>query len=401
MRRITSSVNAVVPWYPLRSARVDTFRYRLESRLADRPPGLLALLVLRVREERGGEDHRHRVAATSLPSSAGAVPWAASAIKAVGRSAPSSPEARRDSDPAIEPNSGKDEVGENVAVAVERGNHHRRAAGRDQESERRVDQLQLVGDLRVTLRSGVHLLLQHSLVDRADRVLRSRRTPWLPCARPGGTRIPRPRGRRGARSSRCEKRPRRPRSPHAIPSRRTRRRPPSARRRSARVDAPDREHPWNPPSGAHVLAADLLPQDAIRRADVVTALGVIVTALRPSPWAAIARAASCTTALRSRAASPERSKRGSRARSRGPPVGERESRPRAAPGRCSRLRERRSFAHPSGGDVDGRAASHWGWKTSEIRAYNGRRVLVIYLAETASAFFAIGGNRGTKDSARL
>src|SRR4029453_10493249 len=42
----------------------------------------------------------------------------------------------------------------------------------DEEGEGRVDELRLVGDVRVALGRGVHLLLEHSFVDRADRVLR-------------------------------------------------------------------------------------------------------------------------------------------------------------------------------------------------------------------------------------
>ena len=65
------------------------------------------------------------------------------------------------------------EVGEDVAVTIERGDHERVAARRQQERERRVDQLGLVSHGRVPLRRRVHLLFQHSFVDRADRVLRA------------------------------------------------------------------------------------------------------------------------------------------------------------------------------------------------------------------------------------
>ena len=41
-----------------------------------------------------------------------------------------------------------------------------------QERERRVDQLGLVGDVGMPLGGRVHLLLEHPLVDGADRVLR-------------------------------------------------------------------------------------------------------------------------------------------------------------------------------------------------------------------------------------
>ena len=70
------------------------------------------------------------------------------------------------------PEEGEDEVGEDVAVAVERRDDERVAGGRDQERERRVDELRLVGHRWMALGGGVHLLLEHPLVDRADRVLR-------------------------------------------------------------------------------------------------------------------------------------------------------------------------------------------------------------------------------------
>ena len=48
-----------------------------------------------------------------------------------------------------------------------------RAGRRDEQRKRRVDQLRLVRHLRVPGCRRVHLLLQHSLVDRAHRVLRA------------------------------------------------------------------------------------------------------------------------------------------------------------------------------------------------------------------------------------
>ncbi len=67
----------------------------------------------------------------------------------------------------------QDEVGENVAVAVERGNDERLARRREQQRERRVDQLRFVRDFGMALGGEVHLLLEHPLVRRADRVLRA------------------------------------------------------------------------------------------------------------------------------------------------------------------------------------------------------------------------------------
>ena len=63
---------------------------------------------------------------------------------------------------------GQHEVREAVAVAVERRDHERpvRRAG-DQPRVGGVDQHGGVGDVRVALRRGVHLLLEHPLVDGA------------------------------------------------------------------------------------------------------------------------------------------------------------------------------------------------------------------------------------------
>ena len=62
VRRITSSVNAVVPWWPPRSAVRMPSATASRQRLADRPPGGLESVVVGVGEQRRrGEDHRHRV----------------------------------------------------------------------------------------------------------------------------------------------------------------------------------------------------------------------------------------------------------------------------------------------------------------------------------------------------
>ena len=65
------------------------------------------------------------------------------------------------------------EVGEAVSVAVQGGDHKRRVRrAADQARVGRVDQDRAVGHLGMPLGGRVHLLLQHSLVDRADRPLR-------------------------------------------------------------------------------------------------------------------------------------------------------------------------------------------------------------------------------------
>ena len=68
----------------------------------------------------------------------------------------------------------QDEIGEQVAVAIQTGDDQRlaRSAG-EQAGVGGVDQQRLVIDVGVTLGRRVHLLLQHPLVGGADRPLRS------------------------------------------------------------------------------------------------------------------------------------------------------------------------------------------------------------------------------------
>src|SRR4028119_1277896 len=152
--------------------------------------------------------------ATFLPSSEGAVPCGASAITVSGFSSSSS-EIRSDSAPAMEPNicmtrAGMaspapggglghsalrvlvlvqrdqerlrprdgaehlhDEVGDAVAVAVERRDDEGLAEGGEQQRVRCVYELGVVADVAVVLRGPVHLLLEHPLVDGGDGVLRA------------------------------------------------------------------------------------------------------------------------------------------------------------------------------------------------------------------------------------
>src|SRR5919198_281616 len=60
-----------------------------------------------------------------------------------------------------------------IAVAVESGDDERLAGGADEKGERGIDQLRLVRHVGMPLRRRVHLLLQHPLVDGADRVFRT------------------------------------------------------------------------------------------------------------------------------------------------------------------------------------------------------------------------------------
>ena len=165
------------------------------------------------------------------------------------------------------------QVGEDVPVAVQRRDHERVAARRQQQGEGRVDQLRLVAHGRVPLGRGVHFLLQHPLVDGADRVLRAAEHLR---ARPLGQ-LEAELGDRAA--------------DRALD-------PLGAERglvvafalapllravgvadghsdnRDRRVDAAERDDPGNPPAGADDHgAADLLTEDPVRRAHIVRALG--------------------------------------------------------------------------------------------------------------------------------
>ena len=63
------------------------------------------------------------------------------------------------------------EVGERVAVAIERGDDQGLAGGHEQQGVGGVDQLGLIADVRVTLGGGVELLFEHAFIDGADGVL--------------------------------------------------------------------------------------------------------------------------------------------------------------------------------------------------------------------------------------
>ena len=65
----------------------------------------------------------------------------------------------------------QDEVGEDVAVAVQSRDHERLGGRGDEEGEGRVDQLRLVRHVGMPLVGCVHLLLEHPLVGRRDGVL--------------------------------------------------------------------------------------------------------------------------------------------------------------------------------------------------------------------------------------
>ena len=169
---MTSSVNSVVAGVPAQVGRAHALRDRLEARLADRARRPAAPSSSPCASSAAPARIIAIGFATFFPCSDGAVPCAASAMSASG-SKSSSNATSSDSEPAIEPKSG--------STRSERMSPSRFSAGmtsgspveRDQQRERRVDQLRLVRDVRVARGRGVHLLLEHPLVDRADGVLRA------------------------------------------------------------------------------------------------------------------------------------------------------------------------------------------------------------------------------------
>ena len=181
----------------------------------------------------------------------------------------------------------------------------------DEQRERRVDQLRLVGHVGMARCRRVHLLLEHPLVDRADRVLRAAEDLRARALGLRGTRTRRRRGRCGARSARCGTRPRRRPRPRATPSRRRRRRPPCARPRSARA----RRRAARRPGMRRPVRTITLPPISSRRIRFGEPTsprpsGVTVAAFSPSPCSRIAAAASWTTPFCvARRPSSERSKR--------------------------------------------------------------------------------------------
>jgi hypothetical protein len=163
----------------------------------------------------------------------------------------------------------KHEIGQDVAVAIERRNHQRVAGRGDQQRERCVDELRLVLHIGMPFRGHVHLLLEHPFVRRAHRVLGS--AEHLRAHLFGKT-------ERELRDRTADAPfdALRAESDFVVPvafapllravgiSDR------HAHYRDRRVHAAERHHARDATPGPHDdLPADLLPQDAIRRADVV------------------------------------------------------------------------------------------------------------------------------------
>ena len=126
--------------------------------------------------------------------------------------------------------------------------------------------------VRVALGGRVHLLLEHALVDRADRVfrpaedLRAHRL-GLPERELGDGAADAPLDPLGAKRDLVLARALAPLlRPVGVPHR-------HANDGDRGVDAAERNDSWDAPSGADDhLAADLLAQDPVRRADVVLSL---------------------------------------------------------------------------------------------------------------------------------
>ena len=168
------------------------------------------------------------------------------------------------------------------------------------------------GDVGMPRGGGVHLLLEHPLVRRADRVLRPAEDLRAGALRLTERELGDARGRCAARCARCGRRPRRRLRPPAIPSRRTRRRRPCARSRSARARrrAARRRESAGPCARSPCRRSPRAGCGSASRRRRASS-GVMVAAFRPSPCSRIAAAASCTTALSvARRFSSERSKRG-------------------------------------------------------------------------------------------
>ena len=237
---------------------------------------------------RAGEDHRQRVGDV-LALERRRRPCGASAITADARNSSSKAATatppRRSTWEELEHH-----VREAVAVAVERRDDQGVAGAADQRGVEGVDQHRPVAAIRVAGGGRVELLLQHPLVDRRDGPLGPAEHRSA-CAGPGGRRTRRPPGRCGARCARRDRRPRRRRRPRGTRGRCRRRRPPSARSRSAR-GCLDRPHAGEPAAAADDdLAADgLAGRRAFGLPTSPAPSGVMVAAFRPKPWATTASA---------------------------------------------------------------------------------------------------------------
>ena len=272
-RRMTSSVNSRRAGVAAEIGGADAVGDGLEAGLADRAPGRLRACSSSACESSAAPARIIAIGfATSLPSSDGRGP-----VRGLGHErvrhvvvAERDEQRLRACDRAEER---QHEVGEDVAVAVQRRDDHRRAARRDEQRERRVDQLRLVRHVGMARRGRVHLLLQHPLVDRADGVLRAAedlraRALGLPERELRDRVADAPLDALGAERDLVVALALAPLLRAVGVADR------HAHDRDRRVHAAERHDAGDAPAGAHDdLAADLLAQDAVRRADVARALG--------------------------------------------------------------------------------------------------------------------------------
>ena len=259
--------------------------------------------------------------ARSLPCSDGAVPCGASAIAT--STAKSSSKAQQDRLGARDRAEHRHhQVRQAVAVAVQRRDHERHVGGAGQQpGVGRVDQHRPVLDVGMALGGGVHLLLEHPLVDGRDRPLRAAvdaRAGALGGAERelGHGAADVARDPLGAQRDLVDRRPPRPR---ATARRRRRRRPPCARRRSGSA----RRRPGRRRRGSggpvRMMTLPSTSSRRIRLGEPTSSLpsGVTVAALMPEAGRAHRRA---RPRRRSRCASRAGARargRGARARSRG------------------------------------------------------------------------------------
>ena len=207
------------------------------------------------------------------------------------------------------------------------------------------------GTSGMALRGGVHLLLQHPLVRRADRVLRAAED-----LRAGALGLAERELGDGAADAPLD--PLRPERDLVVALalapllRAVGVADRHAHDRDRRVHAAERHDAGDPPPGADDhLAADLLAEDPVRRADVVAPLGRDRRGLQAEAVLADRRGGLVHDLVLRRAPRARARGRsaGTRARGRSRPARGRGAPPRAAPARSRRPRGRRSWCRLASG----------------------------------------------------
>ena len=147
--------------------RADAIVNGFQRRFVDGPAGHGRVVGAHIAQQRRpGQDHRHRVGHVfPLEAGRGAM-WR---FREGGLDIEMLIETEDD---GFRPGDGAEhlehEIAEDVAIAVERGDHQRLAGRFQQQRHCGVDQLWLVAHLGVTLRGGVELLFENALVNGAD-----------------------------------------------------------------------------------------------------------------------------------------------------------------------------------------------------------------------------------------